>query len=289
MVQFHHNHNNMEPTQNNQNQQFSPRVDIQSSESASDRWHAPLTRVTTTSKVLAAIIFIALPFVGGYVGWQMAASSDKNLAHSVTSVLETNVNTLAEEIGSNSQVDTSIVLEDATLVLQPVAERFNNSKEVQCPEAIHQLSRFNNLEINSLVCKEGLSQDIDLVMLGAGCGGCGEHYLKTAAGAFRKLENFPYFMGVLYEKNDITNSFIGVTSENIFLYDFTTDTKTNLYSANQDERLLWCEHGCSADDQLISRVNNEIYFVTKVYDVSSGDFGTSYNSAKTKNIKIELP
>lgn len=75
MLQFNHNQNNMETrnqsNQSNPNQQFSPMPDNQSSQST-DTWHALLNRVTTTSKILATIVFVALPFVGGYVGYLYA-------------------------------------------------------------------------------------------------------------------------------------------------------------------------------------------------------------------------
>ena len=44
-------------------------------------WYQPLCKVTTTSKILAAVIFISLPFVGGYVGYTLAP--EKMIAVSV--------------------------------------------------------------------------------------------------------------------------------------------------------------------------------------------------------------
>jgi hypothetical protein len=40
------------------------------------KWHAPLTTVTTLSKALAVIIFIALPFIGFWFGMQYGAQSN---------------------------------------------------------------------------------------------------------------------------------------------------------------------------------------------------------------------
>ncbi len=37
------------------------------------KWYSPLCKVTTTSKVLAAVMFIILPFVGGYIGYKVAS------------------------------------------------------------------------------------------------------------------------------------------------------------------------------------------------------------------------
>ena len=41
-------------------------------------WYSPLCQVTKTSKILAAIIFIAMPFVGGSVGWKYGFKSGLN-------------------------------------------------------------------------------------------------------------------------------------------------------------------------------------------------------------------
>ncbi len=38
------------------------------------KWYSPLCRVTKTSKLLAALTMIMLPFLGGYVGWEIAQS-----------------------------------------------------------------------------------------------------------------------------------------------------------------------------------------------------------------------
>jgi hypothetical protein len=39
-----------------------------------ESWHAPLNKVTPTSKILAAVVFISLPFLGFWLGLQFAAS-----------------------------------------------------------------------------------------------------------------------------------------------------------------------------------------------------------------------
>jgi len=73
----------MEPTQNNIDQTNQVETD-----QSNPSWHAPLNRITSTSKVLAAIIFIALPFVGSWIGYQYG----KNLV----------INNYASEVNVNN-------------------------------------------------------------------------------------------------------------------------------------------------------------------------------------------
>ncbi|MFM2424423.1 MAG: hypothetical protein RLZZ70_814 [Candidatus Parcubacteria bacterium] len=67
----------------------------------SAKWYSSLCRVTKTSKLLAALTMIILPFVGGYVGWEVAntkpvsefdAKFNKNEYVSSTTVVSHDVN-----------------------------------------------------------------------------------------------------------------------------------------------------------------------------------------------------
>ncbi len=49
-------------------------------------WYSPLCKVTTTSKILAAVIFIILPFVGGYIGYKVASETTEKVSAPVMSV-----------------------------------------------------------------------------------------------------------------------------------------------------------------------------------------------------------
>lgn len=42
-------------------------------------WHAPLNRVTTVSKILAAVVFISLPFVGFWLGYEMSGDDEEEV------------------------------------------------------------------------------------------------------------------------------------------------------------------------------------------------------------------
>ena len=65
MVQFSRNYiYTMPPTQ--------PVLADTSAASKTSSWYQPLCRATSLSKILAAIIFIVMPFIGGYVGYQLA-------------------------------------------------------------------------------------------------------------------------------------------------------------------------------------------------------------------------
>ncbi len=73
--------------------------------SASCPWYQPLCRVTPVSKYLAMIIFIMLPFVGGYVGYQYALTTVKPAVMS-ESVLGELVNAPEESQDFNNNYDS---------------------------------------------------------------------------------------------------------------------------------------------------------------------------------------
>jgi len=68
-------------------------------------WYQPLCKVTSTSKILAAVIFIILPFVGGYVGYQIAYEEAVSLAIESDNGISTNetstTNLVANEPAAN--------------------------------------------------------------------------------------------------------------------------------------------------------------------------------------------
>lgn len=49
-----------------------------------ESWHAPLNKVTSVSKVLAAIIFITLPILGFFLGMQYASVIPENAALAIS-------------------------------------------------------------------------------------------------------------------------------------------------------------------------------------------------------------
>ncbi len=76
---------------------------------------APLQKVTPLSKYLALSLFIILPFLGGYIGYNLAPEKIVIQEVSISSAKESNtsgtseINVLA---GSDTEVDTSLTEEE---------------------------------------------------------------------------------------------------------------------------------------------------------------------------------
>ncbi len=52
-----------------------PTPDTSTPETETCKWYSPLCKVTNTSKILTAVIFIILPFVGGYAGYTLGSKN----------------------------------------------------------------------------------------------------------------------------------------------------------------------------------------------------------------------
>jgi len=79
---------------------------------------APLHQVTSTSKILAAVIFITLPFVGGYVGYMCAPEKVTEVQIPMPTVIESNelvilpeMNTqeVVNETAASDSLDTALI------------------------------------------------------------------------------------------------------------------------------------------------------------------------------------
>jgi hypothetical protein len=243
----------------------------------------PVNQITPISKYLALALFILLPFVGGYVGWNFALLNQETNVHVHTS------HTLTNEIDNSTSTPTSLVPDDKSFVLEEIIQKFSSGKDFKnrpCSESIYAQSDFNSLDRDSLDCEQITFEGNTITVLWASCGGCAEFYLGSTE--YLKLKNFPYFDAVLYDKTEIFGEYLGLTVDEIFVYDITTDTRKNLYTAAEDESLLWCEHGCGFDDVQLNRINGELYLDIYVYDGSITDYNKAHDSQQKKTIKLDI-
>lgn len=102
-------------------------------------WYQPLCKVTRVSKYLALVIFIALPFVGGYVGYQLAAERVVEIPIAV----------------SNNSKDTPLV--EAS---QPVVERTTTAAASEFQGMIKLSFNSDPVDISELMIQASNSERI---------------------------------------------------------------------------------------------------------------------------------
>ncbi len=94
-------------------------------------WYTPLCRVTKTSKILAAIIFIAMPFLGGYVGYNLAKvhSATDSVSAETSRISDTSLIDVTEEIVTDTYIHDSAlnsITSEQMKVGENALDLFNN-------------------------------------------------------------------------------------------------------------------------------------------------------------------
>ncbi len=226
-----------------------------------------LHTVTKTSKYLTMVLFITLPFIGAYIGYNLGSYSNLPLENTSVGFSEsknaTNETQVNSEIAPSDPVDGDYEVLSAELKPLFSLESMNQN-EIDCQI----INEYSNWDIGPGVddnkCyKYEIGDGYKVIAEYAGCGDCSAFYrIEPDNVTITKLQNVPRFESVLLNKSPLTPYYIGMSWLEIFKYDFVTDTKETIfaYSESDNQSLLECGMGCSdPEDVKVFVEDGQIY------------------------------
>lgn len=244
----------MEPQTSNQGEQ-QPTIKVINTSA----WYSPLCRISTFSRIAIALVVIALPFVGGYVGYRTAVSQFSTTEQDISSLIGSLE--IHEPQSTTSTSTPELVANPATttVALVPFFDRKADWSKTVMEHNEGGVARVG-APGDCVVPGSGtdrpwgegcagryISDKYEIVSHYKSCGGCEVHYLQERQNprSAVKLDSFSTFAGAVFDKTALTPYLIGLTKNKLFTFDLKTATERIIYEAKPNEVLLICEHGCA--------------------------------------------
>lgn len=82
---------------------------------SNESWHAPLSKVTWLSKITAAIVFITLPFVGFWVGYNNAPQAEIIAPIEIYSATDNLADSLPVDLPTNNEVSSTTIVTSSSM------------------------------------------------------------------------------------------------------------------------------------------------------------------------------
>lgn len=265
-------------------------INNQSEEQIAEGKFKKINTVTKTSKYLAMLLFILLPFVGGYIGY-LIGTDNKMISQEISSVsfLE------SENAMNETEVDSMMApsnpvnrdLELSSTELKPLFSLDSrNQNKIDC-EIINEYSSWYigpNVDDNECYQYE-IGDGYKVIAEYAGCGGCSAFYrIEPDNSTITKLKNVPHFESVLFDRSPLTPYYIGMSWLEIFKYDFVTDSTKTIFSYIEDDNqsLLECGMGCSVPENVKVFVDNKHVYLTMNHFIFENEAQRSHMESPKK-------
>ncbi len=259
-------------------------------------WYSPLCRPSTFSRVAIAVIVAALPFVGGYFGYQLAQMSSLNEAAYIESAV-------LPPVATSIQTPVSPML-NATTTLKSFFDR-----KPDWSKTVMEYTEGGAVRVGEpgdcVVPGSGtdqpwgegcdgryISEKYEIVSHYRSCGGCEINYLQERLNpvSATKLDSFSNFAGEVFDKSTLTPYLIGFTQDKLVTLNLETGIEQVIYEAQPNETLLICEHGCGilADSEVVVvREGGLLYLDLLVFDENPWDDSPSGPVGSMR--RFELP
>lgn len=239
-----------------------------------NRSFAQLHTITPLSRGLAILLFILLPFAGGYVGWMYASDSYSDTV--VSSPFQTkNPDGLFSESTTTIRASGGSAVSTTEWVLKR-----NPFQTIQTPCEQNRFTQYNELRTATssssidcavIVMNESLVDVVTIEYCKEDCGFpdiISHHYFNG-----EKLKDFPRTGSeYIFDTRDVLGTYLTIAMDGIYTYDPRTDKKELVYTKQENEILVFCEgQKCTTDEPILRKINNEFLIELKVFEKKSQD------------------